>query len=93
MRKLLDKWNNWEQANYVSALKGILGILCAVPTVGIYGVVQAYFTRNLTDLLTCVLVVVCGTVLSTLFALVVLNEHQDERYASVRRHPVAKRVR
>lgn len=91
--KLLDKWNKWEQTNYVSALKALLGVLCALPTVGIYGVVQAYYTRNLSDLLTCVVIVVAGTVLATLFALVVVNEQQDERYKSVRRHPVTKRVR
>ena len=85
---LMDKWNKWEQDNYVSALKVVLGVMFAVPTIGIYGVVQAYYTRNLFDLLVCLVIVTAGTVVSTLLALVVLNEQRDERDKSVRRHPV-----
>lgn len=86
--KLLDKWNKWEQDNYASVLKVTVGVMCAIPTVGFYGVVQAYYTRNLLGLLWGLVIVTVGTVLTTLLTLVVLNEQRDERDKSVRRHPV-----
>ena len=91
--KLLDKCENWCQEHYLGTMKALLGIISAVPTIGLFGVVQAYYNSNIGDLLTCLFIVVGGTVITTLFALTVYNEHQDERYGSIRRHPVAKRVR
>lgn len=86
--KLLDKWNKWEQNNYVTALKVLCGVMSLIPTIGIYGVVQAYYSRNLFDLYVCLVIVSAGTVLTTLLAIVTIDEHRTERYKSVRRHPV-----
>lgn len=91
--KLLDKCENWCQEHYLGTMKALLGVISAVPSIGLFGVVQAFYNDRISDLLVCLFIVVGGTVISTLFALTVYNEYQDERHASIRRHAVAKRVR
>ncbi len=95
MKKLLDKWTRFETIHYVGLMKALLGLIIAVPTIGVYGVLQAfYITRNAGDLLTCLFIVITGVVISTLFAVTVYNEAHDERRASISRHPLTgKKVR
>ena len=94
MKNLLDKWEALVWSNALSVMKAVLGLMNAIPTVGLYGVFQAfYFTRSVSDLFTCLFVVIVGTVASTVLTISLYNATQDERYKSIRRHPVTKRVR
>lgn len=78
----------WENENYLSGMKMLMGIILAFPTLGLFGIFYGYATSDIWRVIFGSVITVGGSVFATLFAITLYNEIDDARRESMRRHPV-----
>lgn len=67
-----------------------MGVIASFPTCGLIIIFEGYFTKDIFKVVSGSGLAVAGTVLATLFGVTLYNEIDDERRASIRRHPVSQ---
>jgi hypothetical protein len=88
LKNLNKKIMKWENENYLSGMKMLMGTILAFPTLGLFGIFYGYATSDIWRVIFGSVITVGGSVFATLFAITLYNEIDDARRESMRRHPV-----
>lgn len=88
LKNLNKKIMKWENENYLTSMKMLMGIVLAFPTLGLFGIFSGYATNDIGQVIFGSVITLGGSVLATLFAITLYNEIDDARRESMRRHPV-----
>jgi hypothetical protein len=88
LKNLNKKIMKWENENYLSGMKMLMGIILAFPTLGLFGIFYGYAVNDIGRVIFGSAITVGGSVFATLFAITLYNEIDDARRESMRRHPV-----
>lgn len=92
----MDRMNEWAVdtiGGHLNALRALFVLLFSFVPVGVIGIAQGYAIGDGLYLAWGVMLTILGTVISTLFAVVIHNETKDEATRSKMRHPVNSKKR
>lgn len=88
LKNLNKKIMKWENENYLSGLKMLMGLSLASPIMGLIGIFYGYAVNDIGRVIFGSVIAVGGSVMATLFAQILHNEIDNARQESMRRHPV-----